>query len=65
VLERYANRVKQGIPPTSLIGTKFEDDLATTRRVELTRPLRVHQTVPRYSGKGDPNDAANFRCAAP
>ena len=54
--------VEKGVAPGNLIATKFTDDKATTRTVQLTRPLCLYPTTPRYRGTGDPNDAANFSC---
>ena len=34
-------------------------------KVELTRPLCPYPQVAKYRGTDDPNDAANFSCAAP
>jgi Tannase and feruloyl esterase len=59
-LERW---VEQGTPPEQFIGTKFTDAEATTRTVKFTRPICLYPGVPRYKGRGDPNDAASFLCA--
>lgn len=60
-LERW---VEKGVPPTSLIATKYADDLPGTRTVKLTRPLCLYPTIPRYNGTGDPNDHSSFACVA-
>jgi feruloyl esterase len=54
--------VEKGVPPGQMIATKFADDKPATRTIQLTRPLCVYPTVPKYRGTGDPNDAANFVC---
>jgi len=51
--------------PDRMIATKCTSDAANDRTILLTRPLCVYPSVPRYDGNGDPNDAANFSCAAP
>ena len=58
-LERW---VEKGVAPERLIGTgRAVDDPGKT----LTRPLCSFPQVARYSGSGDPLEAASFRCAAP
>jgi len=61
-LERW---VEDGEAPGTMIATKYVDDLATTRTVRLTRPLCLYPLVPRYTGAGDPDDAASFECVEP
>ncbi len=61
-LERW---VEQGTPPAQFIGTRFTDADAATRRVAFTRPVCLYPSVPRYTGRGDPNDAASFTCVRP
>ena len=56
------NWVEHAAAPTQFIGTKFTDNQATTRTVQYTRPVCLYPAVPRYTGTGDPNDAANFAC---
>jgi feruloyl esterase len=56
------NWVERGTPPAQFIGTKFTDNQATTRTVQLSRPVCLYPAVPRYKGTGDPNDAASFAC---
>lgn len=60
-LERW---VEDGVAPTRMVATKYVDDLPGTRVVKLTRPLCLYPTIPRYDGKGDPNDHASFSCVA-
>jgi feruloyl esterase len=58
-LERW---VEKGVAPDRLTatGTAVTDSSKT-----LTRPLCPYPEVARYKGSGDPNEAANFSCAAP
>jgi feruloyl esterase len=53
--------VEKGMAPERLVGTgRAVDDPEKI----LTRPLCPFPQVARYSGSGDPLQAANFRCAA-
>jgi tannase/feruloyl esterase len=55
--------VEKGIAPSAIVGTKYvEDDPA--KGVKFTRPLCPYPKVAKFKGTGDPNDAANFACAA-
>jgi feruloyl esterase len=56
-LERW---VEQGAAPEQLIASKVVDS-----RVQRTRPLCPYPQRARYDGKGDPNQAQSFSCAAP
>ena len=58
LLTALVNWVEQGVPP---------DAVAATRNGEprLSRPLCAYPRYAHYSGRGDPNDAANFECRAP
>jgi feruloyl esterase len=56
------NWVENGVAPRGMVATKYTDNAATTRSILLTRPLCLYPELPRYSGTGDPNDAANFVC---
>jgi feruloyl esterase len=58
LLTALVNWVERDIPP---------DTVVATRRGEprLTRPLCAYPRYAHYSGRGDPNDAANFECRAP
>ena len=47
--------------PGAILATKY----GAARKVEMTRPLCPYPQLARYSGHGDPNDAANFACVAP
>jgi feruloyl esterase len=54
------NWVERGVAPTRVIATHAVDG-----KVDRSRPLCPHPQVARYSGSGDVNDAASFRCEAP
>ncbi len=53
--------VEQGIAPTSLVATKYNNDLPQSGIV-MQRPICPFPQVPRYSGSGDTNAAASFTC---
>ena len=60
-LERW---VEHGIAPKRIVAAKyFNDDPA--QGVARTRPLCVYPKQARYTGRGNTNDAANFRCRSP
>jgi feruloyl esterase len=54
--------VEKGAAPGRMVATKFTDEKPATRSIQLTRPLCLYPTFPRYRGTGDPNDAASFVC---
>ncbi len=56
--------VEKGDAPGDIVASKYEND-NPKGKVQMTRPLCAYPQVPKYSGSGDPNDAANFSCAAP
>jgi hypothetical protein len=58
-LERW---VEHGVAPNRIIATKYTDDAPDTRTIRLTRPLCPYPQVPRYRGRGDPNDERSFTC---
>ena len=51
--------VEKGRPPERITATKIVED-----QLRFTRALCPFPASARYDGKGDPNDAASFRCAA-
>ena len=57
-LERW---VEQGIAPDKFIATHYVNN-DPTQGVQFQRPLCPYPERGEYVGKGDPNDAANFRC---
>jgi feruloyl esterase len=46
--------VEHGIAPDSIFAINSDSG--------ISRPLCVYPQVARYTGRGDPNDAANFVC---
>ena len=59
-LERW---VEQGIAPDKFIATHYVNNVPA-QGVQFQRPLCPYPERGEYVGKGDPNDAANFRCVA-
>ena len=59
-LERW---VEQGIAPDDLIATHYVNNVPV-QGVQFQRPLCPYPERGEYVGKGDPKDAANFRCVA-
>lgn len=55
--------VEKGAAPSSLIATKYAG-FDPASGVKFTRPVCPYPQVAKYKGSGDPNDAANFSCAA-
>jgi feruloyl esterase len=55
--------VEKGIAPDSIVATKYVND-DPTQGVEMTRPLCMFPKEARYKGRGDSNDAANWKCAS-
>ena len=49
------NWVEKGRPPTTMVATRSSDRA-------FSRPVCQYPTLPRYSGKGDPNQASSFHC---
>ncbi len=58
-LERW---VEAGTPPSGLLATQYRDG-DPARGAQATRPLCPHPQVAKYTGQGDPTDAASFTCA--
>ncbi len=58
-LDRWVSRHRA---PRTLTANKFDPATGATL---LSRPLCVHPAYPRYTGKGDPNNASSFRCTEP
>jgi feruloyl esterase len=59
-LERW---VEQDAAPKEIIATRYEK--GTSGKVLRTRPLCPYPQQARYKGSGSPDEAANWRCAAP
>ena len=58
------NWVENGVAPDEIIATKYTDNAAATRTIELTRRLCLYPLVARYE-HGNPNDAGSFVCRDP
>lgn len=56
--------VEKGVPPSTIIATKYSSDSGSTRVVEMTRPLCPYPEVAQYKGMGNIHDAASFVCSA-
>lgn len=54
------NWVENGVAPERLVATQLQGG-----KVRRTRPLCPYPQVARHVGRGDVNDAANFRCVTP
>jgi len=57
--------VEKGSPDPAVYATKFGAGPDGAPKAVMTRPLCAYPSVAKYSGTGDPNDAANFACALP
>jgi feruloyl esterase len=55
--------VEKGVPPSQIIATKYVEN-NPEKSVEMTRPLCSYPQVATWSGKGDPKQAANWKCKA-
>jgi feruloyl esterase len=55
--------VEKGTAPSAIIATKFVSD-DPAKGVKLSRPICAYPQSVEYKGSGDPNNAANFSCAA-
>jgi feruloyl esterase len=58
LLTALVNWVEQGVPPDAVVATRSSEP-------RLSRPLCAYPRYAHYSGRGDPNDSANFECRAP
>jgi Tannase and feruloyl esterase len=54
---------EKGIAPSTILARKLSGP-GTDNHTIMTRPLCVYPQASKYKGSGDPNDAANFACAA-
>jgi feruloyl esterase len=59
-LARVISWVEKGKAPEAIVAQQVEGG-----KVSRTRPLCPYPQAARYQGQGSPDDAANFRCAAP
>ena len=53
--------VEQGIAPDRIVATKYVNDTPAIGAAR-TRPLCPYPKLARYSGTGNPDDAASFDC---
>jgi len=58
LLTALVNWVERDVPPEAVVAARRGEP-------RLTRPLCAYPRYARYSGRGDPNDAASFDCQAP
>ena len=58
MLTAIVDWVERGAAPDAVVATR-------TAEPKLTRPLCAYPKYAHYSGRGDPNDAANFACRTP
>ncbi len=64
LFDSLENWVEKGSPDEGVVATKSTAGKDGAMKTEFTRPLCAWPKVARYSGSGDPNDAANFACVA-
>ena len=62
VLLALVDWVERGNAPSRIVATKYVSDTQSSG-VQMTRPLCPYPLIPKYSGSGDPKDAASFVCA--
>lgn len=65
LFDSLENWVEKGSPDENATATKYGPGPDGKTKAVFTRPLCAYPKVARYSGSGDPNDAANFACVAP
>jgi feruloyl esterase len=53
--------VENGKAPAAIVATKFVNDKREDG-IAFSRPLCPYPSQARFSGTGDPNDAASFAC---
>ena len=61
LLSALTRWVESGVAPTSVIATKYNNDLAQAG-IALQRPLCAYPQIPVYKGSGDPTLATSFNC---
>lgn len=61
IVSALARWVEQGVAPTAIIATKYNDSGAITRQ----RPVCAYPQVALYRGSGDVNAASSFSCVTP
>ncbi len=57
--------VERGVAPREIIATKYRTEDEPTSGIMRTRPVCPYPHEARWSGKGDPDDAATYRCEPP
>ncbi len=65
LFDSLENWVEKGSLDEDVTATKYAAGKDGKMETDFTRPLCAWPKVARYSGSGDPNDAANFACVAP
>jgi Tannase and feruloyl esterase len=65
LFDSLENWVEKGSPDETVVATKYKSGPNDASAVDFTRPLCAWPQVARYTGSGDPGDAASFVCAAP
>ncbi len=61
VVSALTRWVEQGVAPTAIVATSYDDKGAFTRR----RPIYAYPQIAAYRGSGDMNAAASFTCMTP
>ena len=61
VVGALARWVEQGVAPTAIVATSYDDKGGVTRQ----RPICAYPQMAVYRGSGDVNAAASFACATP
>ncbi len=61
VVSALARWVEQGVAPTAIVATRYDDKGAITRQ----RPICAYPQIATYRGSGDVNAAASFACMTP
>lgn len=65
LFDALENWVEKGSPLDDVVATHYEVGVNGTVKPAFTRPLCAYPKIAKYSGSGDPDDAANFACVAP
>jgi feruloyl esterase len=63
LLSALTEWVEHGVPPTSVIATKYKSDKPALG-ILMQRPICVFPALAQYDGAGDPNSPENFKCVA-
>ena len=61
VVSALTRWVEQGVAPTAIVATSYDDKGAITRQ----RPICAYPQIAAYRGSGDMNAAASFTCMTP